>query len=32
VRPIDGDGSGIATCDIGSVEVTLSLFLPVIRR
>jgi hypothetical protein len=26
------DGNGFASCDIGSVELTISLYLPVIRR
>jgi hypothetical protein len=31
-RPIDGDGDGFAGCDIGSVELAISLYLPAIQR
>jgi hypothetical protein len=31
-RPADGDGNHVKTCDIGSIEVGLSVYLPVVLR
>lgn len=31
-RPIEGDGVGLALCDVGAVEAVITIFLPLIMR